>query len=109
MIVMRNSRNVFTTASAPRPDTIAYLACVQIQAYLETSTPIPAAPREYKYQSADPCMAMQVLAGHPQYVFYTGVAAALYSGLCACQAARRRSLRGLHNSPSRPTRSSTAC
>jgi hypothetical protein len=31
-------------------------------------------------------VAMQVLAGHPQYVFYTGMAAALYCGLCLCQA-----------------------
>ena len=35
-------------------------------------------------------VAMQVLAGHPQYVFYTGVAAALYSILCACQATNRK-------------------
>src|ERR1035437_3563551 len=35
-------------------------------------------------------VAMQVLAGHPQYVFYTGVAAALYAVLCACQAADRK-------------------
>lgn len=33
----------------------------QIQAYLEHSTPIPEAPREFKYQSADPCITMQVL------------------------------------------------
>ena len=33
----------------------------QIQAYLEYSAPIPKAPREFKYQSADTCMAMQVL------------------------------------------------
>jgi hypothetical protein len=31
-------------------------------------------------------VAMQVFAGHPQYVFYTGVAAALYAVLCACRA-----------------------
>ena len=41
-------------------------------------------------------VAMQVLAGHPQYVFYTGVAAALYAVLCACKATeRRRFLLGL--------------
>ncbi len=33
----------------------------QIQAYLQHSAPIPAYPREYKYQGADPSMAMQVL------------------------------------------------
>jgi hypothetical protein len=33
---------------------------------------------------------MQVLAGHPQYVFYTGVAAALYAVLCACKATARK-------------------
>ena len=31
-------------------------------------------------------VAMQVLAGHPQYVYYTGMAAALYCGLCVCRA-----------------------
>lgn len=33
----------------------------QVQAYLENSTPIPSAPRQFKYQSADPSIAMQVL------------------------------------------------
>jgi CubicO group peptidase (beta-lactamase class C family) len=33
----------------------------QIQAYLESSEPIPPAPRKMKYQAADPAMAMQVL------------------------------------------------
>ncbi len=33
----------------------------QIQAYLENSAPIPPAPREFKYQSSDPSIAMQVL------------------------------------------------
>mgnify|MGYP006078384131 CR=1 FL=1 len=33
----------------------------QIQAYLEYSVSIPPAPREFKYQGADPSMAMQVL------------------------------------------------
>lgn len=33
----------------------------QIQAYLEHSEPIPKAPREFKYQGADPAMTMQVL------------------------------------------------
>ena len=33
----------------------------QIQSYLEHSAPIPAAPRDYKYQAADPAIAMQVL------------------------------------------------
>ena len=33
----------------------------QIQAYLEHSTPIPPAPREFKYQASDPSIAMQVL------------------------------------------------
>ena len=33
----------------------------QIQAYLENSSPIPAAPREYKYQAADPSIVMQVI------------------------------------------------
>jgi len=33
----------------------------QIQAYLEHSEPIPKAPREFKYQGADPAIAMQVL------------------------------------------------
>lgn len=33
----------------------------QIQAYLEHSTPIPPAPREYKYQGSDPSMTMQVV------------------------------------------------
>ena len=31
---------------------------------------------------------MQILAGHPQYVFYTAVAAAIYSGLCLIKAKR---------------------
>ncbi len=35
-------------------------------------------------------LAMQVLAGHPQYVFYTGVAAALYSVLCVGKATDRK-------------------
>ncbi len=34
-------------------------------------------------------VAMQVLAGHPQYVFYTAVAAAIYSGLCLLKADHR--------------------
>ncbi|MBN1673582.1 MAG: hypothetical protein JXR37_21225 [Kiritimatiellae bacterium] len=34
-------------------------------------------------------VAMQVLAGHPQYVFYTGVAVALYAGLRLWKAERR--------------------
>jgi CubicO group peptidase (beta-lactamase class C family) len=33
----------------------------QIQAYFQHSAPIPAAPRTFKYQSSDPCMAMQVV------------------------------------------------
>ena len=33
----------------------------QIQAYLEWSKPIPPAPRDFKYQSSDPSIAMQVL------------------------------------------------
>jgi len=33
----------------------------QVQAYFEHSEPIPSAPRTFKYQSADPSMAMQVL------------------------------------------------
>ena len=33
----------------------------QIQAYLEHSTPISPAPREFKYQASDPSIAMQVL------------------------------------------------
>lgn len=33
----------------------------QIQAYLQHSDPIPAAPREYKYQASDPALAMQVI------------------------------------------------
>ncbi|MCP4508278.1 MAG: serine hydrolase [Gammaproteobacteria bacterium] len=33
----------------------------QIQAYLEHSAPIPPAPREFKYQGADPSITMQVL------------------------------------------------
>jgi CubicO group peptidase (beta-lactamase class C family) len=33
----------------------------QIQAYLEHSEPIPPAPREFKYQAADPSITMQVL------------------------------------------------
>jgi len=33
----------------------------QIQAYLESSAPIPSAPRKKKYQPADPAMAIQVL------------------------------------------------
>ena len=33
----------------------------QIQAYLEHCAPIPAAPREYKYQGSDPSITMQVL------------------------------------------------
>jgi len=32
---------------------------------------------------------MQILAGHPQYVFYTAVAVAVYSGLCLIKAKRR--------------------
>jgi uncharacterized membrane protein len=35
---------------------------------------------------------MQILAGHPQYVFYTAVAAAVYSGLCLIKAERRLKL-----------------
>lgn len=33
----------------------------QIQAYLANSAPIPASPREYKYQASDPSMTMQVV------------------------------------------------
>ena len=33
----------------------------QIQAWLEHTAPIPDAPREFKYQSSDPSMTMQVL------------------------------------------------
>ena len=33
--------------------------------------------------------AMQVLAGHPQYVYYTGVAAAIYCALCLIKARKR--------------------
>ena len=33
----------------------------QMQAYLENSAPIPAAPRKFKYQASDPAIAMQVL------------------------------------------------
>ncbi len=33
----------------------------QIQAYLENSAPIPDAPRDFKYQGADPSITMQVL------------------------------------------------
>lgn len=33
----------------------------QIEAYMANSTPIPPAPREFKYQGADPSMTMQVL------------------------------------------------
>ena len=33
----------------------------QIQAYLEHSAPIPAAPRDYKYQGSDPSITMQVI------------------------------------------------
>ena len=33
----------------------------QIQAYLEHSAPIPAAPRAFKYQASDPAMTMQVV------------------------------------------------
>lgn len=33
----------------------------QIQAYLSNSAPIPPSPREYKYQGADPSIAMQVI------------------------------------------------
>ncbi|MEM7602855.1 MAG: serine hydrolase, partial [Verrucomicrobiota bacterium] len=33
----------------------------QVQAYLENSAPIPAAPRDYKYQGSDPSMIMQVI------------------------------------------------
>ena len=39
---------------------------------------------------------MQILAGHPQYVFYTAVAAAVYSGFCLIKAERRlKSVLGL--------------
>ena len=34
-------------------------------------------------------VAMQILSGHPQYVFYTGVAAVIYAGACAVRAERR--------------------
>jgi len=34
-------------------------------------------------------VAMQILAGHPQYVFYTAVTAAVYSALCMIKAERR--------------------
>jgi len=41
-------------------------------------------------------VAMQVLAGHPQYVFYTGVAAGIYGALCGWKArGRTRFLLGL--------------
>ena len=33
----------------------------QVQAYLEASEPIPPAPREFRYQAADPALIMQVL------------------------------------------------
>lgn len=33
----------------------------QIQAWLETSAPIPPSPRDYKYQGSDPSMIMQVI------------------------------------------------
>jgi len=33
----------------------------QIQAYLDHSAPVPAPPRKFKYQAADPAMTMQVL------------------------------------------------
>ena len=33
----------------------------EIQAYLQNSNPIPSAPRQFKYQEADPAIAMQVL------------------------------------------------
>jgi len=33
----------------------------QIQAYMENSAPIPASPREFKYQGSDPSMTIQVL------------------------------------------------
>ena len=36
-------------------------------------------------------VAMQVLAGHPQYVFYTGVAAGCYTALCAWRTGQRSS------------------
>lgn len=39
-------------------------------------------------------VSMQILAGHPQYVFYTAVAAALYSGLCMVRAQGRLILAG---------------
>lgn len=35
-------------------------------------------------------VAMQVLAGHPQYVFYTGVAAGVYTLLCCLRAPERK-------------------
>jgi len=35
-------------------------------------------------------LAMQVLAGHPQYVFYTGVAAAIYCALCLFKTRKRK-------------------
>lgn len=34
-------------------------------------------------------IAMQILAGHPQYVFYTAVTAAIYSGFCIIKATQR--------------------
>jgi hypothetical protein len=37
-------------------------------------------------------VAMQMLAGHPQYVFYTTVAAAAYAALCLLAASQRRRL-----------------
>jgi CubicO group peptidase (beta-lactamase class C family) len=33
----------------------------QVQVYLEASEPIPRAPREFKYQAADPALIMQIL------------------------------------------------
>lgn len=40
-------------------------------------------------------IAMQILAGHPQYVFYTAFAAAIYSFLCLFKLKRYRPLAGL--------------
>ena len=47
------------TLLTQRPDVLKGQG--QIQAYLEHSAPIPSAPREFKYQEADPSMTMQVL------------------------------------------------
>jgi len=51
--------------------------------------------RLFAIPSLGPCLlgtfavAMQILAGHPQYVFYTAVAATIYSALCLIKSASR--------------------